>query len=60
MENRHLSLACILELKSVERLEPIHQAQLLTYLRISGRWLGLLFNFNTDRLRNSLRRLVNG
>jgi GxxExxY protein len=50
----------ILELKSVERLEPIHQAQLLTYLRVSGRWLGLLFNFNSDRLRNGLRRLVNG
>jgi GxxExxY protein len=50
----------VLELKSVERLEPIHQAQLLTYLRISGRWLGLLLNFNTDRLRKGLRRLVNG
>jgi GxxExxY protein len=50
----------ILELKSVERLEPIHQAQLLTYLRVSGRWLGLLLNFNTDRLKNGLRRLVNG
>lgn len=50
----------ILELKSVQRLEPIHQAQLLTYLRISGRWLGLLLNFNTDRLRNGLRRMLNG
>jgi GxxExxY protein len=50
----------ILELKSVERLEPIHQAQRLTYLRVSGRWLGLLFNFNIDRLRKGLRRLVNG
>jgi GxxExxY protein len=50
----------ILELKSVERLEPIHQAQLLTCLRVSGRWLGLLFNFNTDMLRKGLRRLVNG
>jgi GxxExxY protein len=50
----------ILELKSVKRLEPIHQAQLLTYLRISGRWLGLLLNFNTDRLRNGLQRMVNG
>jgi GxxExxY protein len=50
----------ILELKSVRRLEPIHQAQLLTYLRISGRWLGLLLNFNTDRLRNGIQRMVNG
>jgi len=50
----------ILELKSVRRLEPIHQAQLLTYLRISGRWLGFLLNFNTARLRNGLQRMVNG
>jgi GxxExxY protein len=50
----------ILELKSVQRLEPIHKAQLLTYLRISGRWLGLLLNFNSDRLKNGLQRMVNG
>ena len=51
----------ILELKSVQRLERIHEAQLLTYLRMSGRWLGLLFNFNTNRLRNGgLKRMVNG
>jgi GxxExxY protein len=50
----------ILELKSVQRLEPIYKAQLLTYLRISGRWLGLLLNFNTDRLKNGLQRMVNG
>jgi GxxExxY protein len=50
----------ILELKSVRRLEPVHHAQLLTYLRISGRWLGILLNFNTDQLRRGLHRLVNG
>ena len=50
----------ILELKSVQRLEPIYKAQLLTYLRISGRWLGLLLNFNSDRLKNGLQRMVNG
>jgi GxxExxY protein len=50
----------ILELKSVQRLESIHEAQLLTYLRFSGRWLGFLLNFNTDRLRNGLKRMVNG
>ena len=50
----------ILELKAVQRLEPIHQAQLLTYLRISGRWLGLLLNFNTDQLKKGLQRIVNG
>jgi GxxExxY protein len=50
----------IVELKSVERLEPVHQLQLLTYLRLSGRWLGLLVNFNTDLLRRGLRRVLNG
>ena len=50
----------ILELKSVQRLEPIHRAQLLTYLRISGRWLGLLFNFNTSQLQQGLQRMLNG
>jgi GxxExxY protein len=50
----------IVELKSVERLEPVHQFQLLTYLRLSGRWLGLLVNFNTDLLRRGLRRVLDG
>jgi GxxExxY protein len=50
----------IVELKSVERLEPIHDSQLLTYLRLSNRFLGLLFNFNTSSLKNGLRRLLNG
>jgi GxxExxY protein len=49
----------IVELKSVERLEPIHEFQLLTYLRLSGRWLGLLINFNTYRVRDGLRRMLN-
>ena len=35
----------VVEIKAVERLEPIHEAQLLTYLRLSGFWLGLLINF---------------
>ncbi|TMC06058.1 MAG: GxxExxY protein [Chloroflexi bacterium] len=38
----------IVELKSVQRLEPVHHLQLLTYLRLSGRWLGLLINFDSD------------
>jgi GxxExxY protein len=50
----------IVELKSVERLELVHQLQLLTYLRLSGRWMGLLLNFNTDRIKNGLRRMLNG
>ena len=49
----------ILELKSVEHLLPIHEAQVLTYLRISNRWLGLLMNFNCTLFRQGIRRLVN-
>jgi GxxExxY protein len=50
----------VLELKSVERLEPVHQFQLLTYLRLSGRWMGLLVNFDTDLIEHRLRRMLNG
>jgi hypothetical protein len=48
----------ILEIKSVERFLPIHEAQLLTYLRISGRKIGLLMNFNTLVLKDGIRRFV--
>ena len=48
----------ILELKSVERLSPVHEAQLLTYLRMTGYRVGLLMNFNTLRLKDGLRRFV--
>jgi len=48
----------VVELKSVERLEPIHEAQLLTYLRLSGHWLGLLINFNVPVLKNGIKRFV--
>ena len=50
----------ILELKSVERLEPIHDAQLLTYLRLSRIWLGLLINFNVPVLKQGIQRFVLG
>ena len=50
----------ILELKSVERLEPIHDAQLLTYLRLSRIWLGLLINFNVPVLKQGIKRFVLG
>jgi GxxExxY protein len=50
----------VVELKAVDCLAPIHDAQLLTYLRLSGRWLGLLVNFNTDLVKHGLRRLLNG
>ena len=49
----------ILELKSCEKIEPIHKAQLLTYLKLSGLNLGLLFNFNTTIMRDGIVRIVN-
>jgi GxxExxY protein len=48
----------IVELKSVERLLPIHEAQLLTYMRLSGIKIGLLMNFNVQYLRDGLKRMV--
>jgi GxxExxY protein len=51
--------AVVLELKSCEKLEPIHQAQLLTYLKLSGFKLGLLLNFNVPVMRDGIRRIVN-
>ena len=50
----------IVELKSVERLERIHDAQLLSYLRLSGKQVGLLVNFNVPLLKDGIRRLVHG
>jgi GxxExxY protein len=49
----------LLELKSVETLLPIHEAQLLTYLRLSGFRLGLLINFNVPLLKSGIKRMVN-
>jgi len=49
----------ILELKAVETLLPIHEAQLLTYLRLSGLTLGLLINFNVPILKHGIKRTVN-
>ena len=50
----------IVEVKSVEKLLPIHTAQLLSYLKLSNRKLGYLLNFNTVQLRNGIKRVVNG
>jgi len=49
----------IVELKAVERLEPIHEVQLLSYLKLSGLQVGLLINFNVVKLTRGIRRLVN-
>jgi len=51
--------AVILELKSCDRIEPIHKAQLLTYLKLSGLNLGLLLNFNMTVMRDGIVRIVN-
>ena len=49
----------IVELKSIEGLLPIHQAQLLTYLKLANLHVGLLINFNETVLKNGIRRIVN-
>ena len=50
----------IVEVKAVEKLMPIHDAQLLTYLKLMDKRLGLLMNFNIDAMRNGIKRLANG
>lgn len=50
----------ILEVKAVAELAPIHEAQLLPYLRLSRRPVGLLINLNTKVLKHGVRRLING
>jgi GxxExxY protein len=51
--------AVIIELKSCETIEPIHKAQLLTYLKLSGLNLGLILNFNVPLMRDGIVRIVN-
>ena len=50
----------VVELKAVRQLEKIHEAQLLTYLKMTGLNLGLLLNFNVVLLKDGIKRLVNG
>jgi GxxExxY protein len=50
----------IVEIKSAEGISPVHQAQLLSYLKVSGKSLGLLINFNVAHLKDGIRRFVNG
>lgn len=49
----------ILELKCIDSFRPIHTAQLLTYLKMTGLKLGLLLNFKVDVMRNGIKRVVN-
>jgi GxxExxY protein len=49
----------IVELKSVDELAPIHKAQLLSYLKLSGKKIGLLINFNVELLKNGITRMAN-
>jgi len=49
----------ILELKSVENLQPVYSKQLLTYLKLSGMKLGLLINFSESLIKNGIHRIVN-
>ena len=48
----------IVELKSVEHIQPVHEAQLLTYMKLAGIGIGLLINFNVLRLKNGIKRFV--
>ena len=48
----------VVEIKAIEKLLPVHEAQLLTYLKLSQIRLGLLINFNTVRVRDGIRRLI--
>lgn len=50
----------IIEIKSVEDLAPVHRKQLLTYLRLADKRLGLLINFDTALIKNGIARVVNG
>ena len=48
----------VIELKSVEKLIPLHEAQLLTYLKLTGHRLGILINFNTKLIKDGIKRVV--
>jgi GxxExxY protein len=50
----------VVELKSVEIILPVHEAQLVTYLKLSGKKLGLLINFNVSILKDGVKRRING
>jgi len=49
----------IIELKTVEKITPLHEAQLLTYLKITDKEVGLIMNFNSALLKNGIKRMIN-
>jgi len=51
--------AVVVELKAVSKLAPVHEAQLLSYLKLGGYWAGLLINFHSARLKDGIKRMVN-
>ena len=50
--------ALIVELKSIKKIDPIHEAQILTYMKLSGIQIGLMFNFNVTKLKDGMKRYV--
>jgi GxxExxY protein len=50
----------VVEIKSIDSLAAVHQAQVISYLKLRGKKLGILINFNTLHLRDGIRRVVNG
>ncbi|HTW58682.1 MAG TPA: GxxExxY protein [Terriglobales bacterium] len=50
----------IVEIKSVEGISPVHHAQVISYLKLSGKSIGLLINFNVVHLKDGIKRFVNG
>jgi GxxExxY protein len=50
----------VVELKSVDAISPVHQVQILSYLKLSGKSIGLLINFNVAHLKDGIKRFVNG
>jgi len=50
----------IVEIKSVDAISPVHQAQIISYLKLSGKPIGLLTNFNVVHLKDGIKRFVNG
>lgn len=50
----------VVEIKSVDAISPVHYAQIITYLKLSGKSVGLLINFNVVHLKDGIKRFVNG